>query len=154
MKIVDLQRHRIVKAGLQWPFSETAPNSKNMIPLLERNESLITWMQPMDGKLTDQFPSIRVNETYYTLSLRQMKAVWKHIKLKRNFVNSETIPHVGVKLRIPNILLQEKIRTQQRFNVRAYTRVHGFIISTDPPHPGDARKCVRPLAQDHCAQAH
>ena len=64
-----------------------------------------------------------------------MKAVWRcvptkprhfhhisnpnnrHVRLKKNFVNRETIPHVGVKLRIPEVLLVEKMRTQQRFNV-------------------------------------
>ncbi len=44
-------------------------------------------------------------------------AVWRHVRLKKNFVNRETIPHVGVKLRIPEVLLVEKMRTQQRFNV-------------------------------------
>ena len=47
-----------------------------------------------------------------------MKAVWRHVRLKKNFVNREVIPHVGTKLRIPEILLVEKLRTQQRFNVR------------------------------------
>ncbi len=41
----------------------------------------------------------------------------RHVRLKKNFVNRETIPHVGVKLRIPEVLLVEKMRTQQRFNV-------------------------------------
>lgn len=40
------------------------------------------------------------------------------MRLKKNFVNRETIPHIGVKLRIPEVLLVEKMRTQQRFNVR------------------------------------
>jgi len=48
-----------------------------MICNLERNESLITWFQPNGGKITDQFPAIRIQEQYYTLSLRQMKAVWR-----------------------------------------------------------------------------
>jgi hypothetical protein len=43
--------------------------------------------------------------------------VWRHVRLKKNFVNRETIPHIGVKLRIPEVLLVEKMRTQQRFNV-------------------------------------
>ncbi len=43
----------------------------------------------------------------------------RHVRLKKNFVNRETIPHVGVKLRIPEVLLVEKMRTQQWFNVSA-----------------------------------
>ncbi len=42
----------------------------------------------------------------------------RHVRLKKNFVNREVIPHVGTKLRIPEVLLVEKLRTQQRFNVR------------------------------------
>jgi len=40
-----------------------------------------------------------------------------HVRLKKNFVNREVVPHVGTKLRIPEVLLVEKLRTQQRFNV-------------------------------------
>ena len=47
-----------------------------------------------------------------------MKAVWRHVRLKKNFINREIVPHVGTKLRIPEILLVEKLSMQQRFNVR------------------------------------
>ena len=117
MRLVDLSRNNIIKAGIPWAFSGS-PNSKNMIGNLERNESLITWLQPLGGSISQQFPAIRIHDQYYTLSLRQMKAVWRHVRLKKNFVNREVIPHVGTKLRIPEILLVEKLRTQQRFNVR------------------------------------
>jgi hypothetical protein len=56
-----------------------------------------------------------------------LKAVWRHIRLKKNFVNRETIPHVGVKLRIPEVLLVEKMRTQQRFNVSVRPKGGPFI---------------------------
>jgi len=78
MRIVDLSRNSVIKAGMPWAFSGS-PNSKNMICNLERNESLITWFQPNGGKITDQFPAIRIQEQYYTLSLRQMKAVWRWV---------------------------------------------------------------------------
>jgi hypothetical protein len=45
----------------------------------------------------------------------------RHVRLKKNFVNRETIPHVGMKLRIPEVLLVEKMRTQQRFNVSRHS---------------------------------
>ncbi len=112
-----MEHNHIVKSGVAWPYHEV-PNSKKMISYLERNEALITWIQPEDGGVENQFPAIRVGDNLYTMSLRQMKAVWKHVRLKKNFINRETIPHVGVKLRIPEVLLMEKIRTQARFNVR------------------------------------
>ena len=61
--------------------------------------------------------------------------MWRHVRLKKNFVNRETIPHVGVKLRIPEVLLVEKMRTQQRFNVSSTSVTQGthFIyINTHP----------------------
>ena len=48
------------------------------------------------------------------------------MRLKKNFVNRETIPHVGVKLRIPEVLLVEKMRTQQRFNVSVVAVIWGI----------------------------
>jgi hypothetical protein len=115
MRPVDMSSHVIIKPGLDWPFNTEVPNSKNMIPLLERNESLVTWLQPCKGEIKDQFPVIKMGSRYYTLSLRQMKvtlfafgtfrmnscarpqALWKHVRLKKNFINRETIPHVGGK---------------------------------------------------------
>ena len=119
MRIVDMARHRIIKCGVDWPFEGT-PNCKRMITQLERNEALVTWLEPNNGTVKDQFPAIRIRDNYYTMSLRMMKAVWRHVRLKKNFVNREVIPHVGVKLRIPEILLVEKMRTQQRFNVSVF----------------------------------
>ena len=136
MRSVDMSLHRVVKCGVDWPY-EATPNCKRMITQLERNEALVTWLQPNDGGVADQFPAIRVKDHYYTMSLRMMKAVWRHVRLKKNFVNRETIPHVGVKLRIPEVLLIEKMRTQQRFNVSLAGEFNRFVfpyINTRPPY--------------------
>jgi hypothetical protein len=116
MKKIDITRHNIVKCGVEWPY-DVAPNCKDIISKLERNEALVTWLQPIGGSIDDQFPVIKMHDKFYTMSLRMMKAIWRHVRLKRGFVNRELIPHVGVKLRIPAVLLMEKLRTQQRFNV-------------------------------------
>ena len=44
MLLVDLSRNNIIKAGIPWAFSGS-PNSKNMIEHLERNESVVTWLE-------------------------------------------------------------------------------------------------------------
>ena len=152
MRLVDLSRNNIIKAGIPWAFSGS-PNSKNMIEHLERNESVITWMEPVGGSISQQFPAIRIHDQYYTLSLRQMKAVWRHVRLKKNFVNREVIPHVGTKLRIPEILLVEKLRTQQRFNVSPSCQCSHGIILTFPAPAGDARIGIRARAQGRGAEA-
>lgn len=116
MKLIDITKHNIIKCGVEWPYKST-PNCKNVITQLERNEALVSWLQPIGGKIDDQFPAIKMCDKYYTMSLRMMKAIWRHVRLRRGFVNREVIPHVGLKLRIPAVLLTEKLRTQQRFNV-------------------------------------
>ena len=161
MRVVDMATHHVIKCGVTWPYSST-PNCKQMITQLERNEALVTWLQPNSGGVIDQFPAIQIKDHYYTMSLRMMKAVWRHVRLKKNFVNRETIPHVGVKLRIPEVLLVEKMRTQQRFNVSHvilkqrtnHPNRGAHYINPHPPRPGDARVGVRPQPQGDRAQAH
>jgi hypothetical protein len=84
---------------------------------LERNERLVTWLQPVGGAVEDQVPAIRVKECFYTISLRMMKAIWRHVRLRKGFDNVERAPYGGLKLKIPVTLLAEKLRTQSRFNV-------------------------------------
>lgn len=76
MRAVDMSLHRVVKCGVEWPFSAT-PNCKRMIIQLERNEALVTWIEPKNGGVADQIPVIRVKDQYYTMSLRMMKSVWR-----------------------------------------------------------------------------
>ena len=127
MKCVDLSANTVVRSGLPWPHSRMA-SGKDMIGRLERNEAYVSWLQPLNGKLDDMFPAIKVRGSYYTLSLRMMKAVWRHVRLKKGFVNVEMVPHVGTLLRIPKVLLLEKLRTQERFNVRCPRACTIFII--------------------------
>ena len=116
MKCVDLAKNRVVRSGLPWPHARM-PSGKDMIGRLERNEAFVSWLQPAGGSVDDMFPAIRIRDSYFTLSLRMMKAVWRHVRLKKGFVNVEMVPHVGTLLRIPRVLLLEKLRTQERFNV-------------------------------------
>jgi hypothetical protein len=46
-----------------------------------------------------------------------MKAIWRHVRLRKGFNNIERAPYGGLKLKIPTLLLSEKLRTQSRFNV-------------------------------------
>ena len=60
---------------------------------------------------------LRIRGQYFRLSLRMMKSIWRHVRLKKGFVNVERAPYGGMKLKIPTLLLTEKMRTQSRFNV-------------------------------------
>lgn len=125
MRIIDMTTHRLIWRGLPWPEDEPSPSTKEMLARLERNEAFISWVQPLCGRVEDQFPAIQIGRNFCTISLRMMKAVWRHVRLKKGFVNREVVPHVGTRLRIPTLLLSEKIRTQQRFNVSRVVRVGG-----------------------------
>jgi hypothetical protein len=132
MRSVNMAQNRVVWRGLPWPEDSPSPSTKEMLARLERNEALISWLQPIHcgAELDDQFPAIQIGSEFYTISLRMMKAVWRHVRLKKGFVNRELVPHVGPRLRIPTLLLSEKIRTQQRFNVSVRCRAVAFDYLT------------------------
>jgi hypothetical protein len=111
----------VVCAGDCWRH-RLPPCSREMMAHLERNEKLVSWLQPIKGTVYEQVPAIRVNGEYYTISLRMMKAIWRHVRLKKGFENVERAPYGGLKLKIPVTLLAEKLRTQSRFNVRSVFR--------------------------------
>ena len=128
MRKLDTKDIKVVHSGEDWPFPQS-PCSKDMMALLERNERLVSWLQPCSGSLQDQIPAIRVKNTFYSISLRMMKALWRHVRLKKGFQNFERAPYGGLKLRIPNTLLAEKLRTQARFNVsRPPQTISSYLI--------------------------
>ena len=43
----------------------------------------------------DQFPALKVNGSYYRLSLRMMKSIWRHVRLKKGFVNVESAQYAS-----------------------------------------------------------
>lgn len=116
MKRLDMKDVCVVYAGTDWCHA-LPPCSREMMAHLERNEKLVSWLQPVRGTVHDQLPAIRVKDEFYSISLRMMKAIWRHVRLKKGFENVERAPYGGLKLKIPVTLLAEKLRTQSRFNV-------------------------------------
>ncbi len=156
MKEIDVSQCELVFAGEQWNHPRQ-PCCKEMIPLLERKESYCSWFQPKGGSVEDQFPAMRIKKKYYQLSLRVQKAIFRHIRLRKGFVNIEHVPDGRAKLRIPKPLLLEKRRTATRFMVksRASSRVI-YSYSLRLPfhiHNTDSSKCVnRPCAPARSAR--
>ena len=116
MRRIDTTHMVLVHYGKEWPHDEM-PCSKGMIAKLERDERLVFWLQPKQGSEQDQIPALKLRDGFYTLSLRMMKAIWRHVRLRKGFCNLERAHLGGYKLRIPSMLLTEKMRTQSRFNV-------------------------------------
>lgn len=38
---------QVIHQGTEWPFEGKDPCTKDMLPFLERNESIISWVQPV-----------------------------------------------------------------------------------------------------------
>lgn len=133
MRVLDTSDMRVVAFGKEWPHPSLDPSSKECIKELERNERLVTWLQPRDGTVEQQIPAIRVGRRFCALSLRMQKSLFRHVRLRRDFVNKEPLSDGSYKLKIPILLLQEKIRTQTRFNVRRATprRARAIYNCTD-----------------------
>lgn len=128
MKAIDMDAHEIIDSGQTWPYSKK-PCSKEMLPLLEQNESVVTWVAPKGCTSTqDQFPVIRMNRKYYSISLRMMKAIWRHVRLASDFVNLDVSKEGMAKLRIPLKLFLEKKRTSTRFQVRVSVHLGLFVF--------------------------
>ena len=118
MKAVNASQYNIVLKGEVWQHS-VPPCSKSAVCLLANNESVVTWLSPkddMDNCLT-HIPVILFKGKYWTLSLRMSKCIYRHIRLRKGFNNIQNVHGVQT-LRIPQLLLNEKKRTQARFEVR------------------------------------
>ena len=76
MKIIDMEHMEMVFAGEAWTH-KLMPCSKQAIPLLERNEKIVSWVRPKGGDVTQHIPAIRYKDKFFTLSLRMQKAIYR-----------------------------------------------------------------------------
>jgi len=90
---LDVSNMDIIFRGRAWSYPKD-PTSKSMIPLLERDESIVTWLQPKGWKVEDQIPAINVNGQYRGITLRMQKSIWRHVRLKKGFINLESLSQV------------------------------------------------------------
>ena len=127
MKRLDMSGVSVVYAGEDWRHVHP-PCNREMMCHLERNEKLVSWLQPVSGAVGDQIPAIKVEDGFYSISLRMMKAIWRHVRLRKGFDNVERAPYGGYKLKIPVALLAEKHRTQSRFNVSGWLVCSAFFL--------------------------
>lgn len=126
MKVITDPDLIVVHAGNPWTY-EIAPCSRDAIQYLERNTKVVTWLSKVNGSVKDQIPCISFKGKFYSLSLRMQKAIYRHIRLKRGFQNQESVDGI-LKLKIPDILLKEKIRTQSRFDVSVFFFYIFFLL--------------------------
>lgn len=113
MKILNINDYDIIKAGKDY-VSETSVNVNQLMSSMEKNETYIFWLQPKQGALDSQIACIKINGLYYGLNLKMEKIIFRHIRLTKNFINQEKLEDGTPKLRIPQRLLKEKLRTALR----------------------------------------
>lgn len=119
MRCVNIDDYKVLLQGDPWTH-DVLPCSKEAIPLLENNESVVTWLVPVNTSGSQTFsahiPVILYKSKYWTLSLRMSKCIYRHIRLRKGFKNIQNVHGIET-LRIPQLLFNEKQRTQARFEV-------------------------------------
>ncbi|MBC49788.1 MAG: hypothetical protein CMF24_08720 [Ilumatobacter sp.] len=122
MKPLDAHEYSVVKAGVEYTC-DNIPSPLRLAKLMERREEFVFWLQPATGELNDQLAIIKINGVYYRINQRLEKAIFRHVRLTRNFNNVEVLENGVRKLRIPQRLLSHKLRTSQRFMVSSCVKL-------------------------------
>lgn len=154
MRVLDVSKYTLVKSGI--PCTTTAPVQANtLIQIMQCNDNYIYWFQSGGGDTSSQVSCVNVNGVFYNMPLRLEKAVFRHVRLTRNFQNIEALEDGTIKLRIPTRLLREKKRTSSRLKVISIL-LHTcdcqclFVLGSDciymPTGPANAR-------ENHCQAA-
>mgnify|MGYP001206975796 CR=1 FL=1 len=119
MRIIDICHYKVIKAGMPC-YTPTPFKLETIMQIMEKNEKYIFWIQPPRATFQEQIACVQINDVYYQLNLKLEKAIFRHIRLCRNFVNEEKLANGTLKLRIPIRLLKEKMRTSIRSKVKCY----------------------------------
>jgi len=116
MKVVNVEEFNVVKAGRDLVTSDPF-DMQSVATLMEKNESYIFWLQRPQADIQSQVAAVKINGTLYNPNMKLEKAIFRHIRLTKNFCNVEVLPDGTKKLRIPLRLFNEKLRTSNRFEV-------------------------------------
>lgn len=133
MRSVNMEHYKILVQGQEWN-RETPPCSRDASLALENNEAVVTWLAPRDalGVFSRHIPVIRYKDKFWTISLRMSKSIYRSVRLRKGFKNLQTLQGVQT-LRIPQLLFNEKQRTQARFKVSDTQAPLNRARSTFPP---------------------
>ena len=105
MKAIDVLDFDIIKCGVEFVTGVGArPGVDDLLPHMERNENYVYWMQPKGGSMDEQQACICVNGTYYALNNKLEKAIFRNVRLTRDFKNFERLVDGTRKLVIPQRL--------------------------------------------------
>jgi hypothetical protein len=116
MRSIDISTYEIVKTGVSATLDKMSVHT--LIDLMQKNDQYVYWLQRKNTTFETQIPAVCVNEHFYHPSFKLEKAIFRHIRLTRNFQNYELLEDGTKKLRIPLRLWLEKQRTSNKFLVR------------------------------------
>lgn len=116
MKILDINAFEIVKTGVEFQIASNKECTAvaDLLPDMERNEGAVFWLQPKNGSVEQQEACICVDGVFYALNSKFEKAIFRNVRLTRDFQNFERLVDGTRKLVIPRRLLSEKLRTSRR----------------------------------------
>ena len=123
MKVIDIQNFSVVKVGQACVLPEPT-DVQCLIKIMQKSEKYVYWLQRKNSDFETQIPAVNVNGSFYQPSFKLEKAIFRHIRLTRNFQNYELMEDGTKKLRIPLRLWREKQRTSSKFSVRVSLRIH------------------------------
>ena len=126
MRSIDISTYEIVKAGVAATLDKMSVHT--LIELMQKNDQYVYWLQRKNTTFETQIPAVCVNEHFYHPSFKLEKAIFRHIRLTRNFQNYELLEDGTKKLRIPLRLWLEKQRTSNKFLVRLPFACCAFAI--------------------------
>jgi hypothetical protein len=129
MKVIDIRNFSVVKVGQACVLPEPT-DVQCLIKIMQKNEKYVYWLQPKNRDFSCQIPVVNINGNYIQPSVKLEKAIFRHIRLTRNFQNFELLEDGRKKLRIPLRLLQEKQRTSNKFSVSSQNFI-SYIVSNE-----------------------
>lgn len=122
--------HKGAKASSLAPIEQ-------LLPAMERNEGAVFWLQPRGGTVEQQEACICVDGVFYMLNSKFEKAIFRNVRLTRDFENYERLVDGTRKLVIPRRLFNEKMRTSRRVRILYHIQHNSHTI-----HKSRDRQCA------------
>ncbi len=155
MRTVDIAAYTVIKEGTEICVRSNAgaktgprPRAKTgakrnlslapieqLLPAMERNEGAVYWLQPRGGTVEQQEACICVDGVFYMLNSKFEKAIFRNVRLTRDFENYERLVDGTRKLVIPRRLFNEKMRTSRRVRI--------YHTNSSPIHKSRRAPCTR-----------
>jgi hypothetical protein len=124
MKAIDVLDFDIIKCGVEFVTGVGArPGVDDLLPHMERNEIYVYWMQLKGGSTDEQQACICVNGMYYALNNKLEKAIFRNVRLTRDFKKLRASRRWHAQARDPTETLSGKVADVESC---ANTCMHSF----------------------------